>query len=71
MHDFYAHEASTGVMHIVNFWQGQMTQLSYGAGIAGPLTSLPNFAINQPHAYVLGVYFVQGHKYYSMTSGVT
>lgn len=70
MHDFHAHEVSTGVMCNVNFGQGQMTQLSPGNGIAGPLTPLPNVAINQPHKYVLGVDYVQGYKYRGMASGV-
>lgn len=67
MHDFHAHEVSTGVMCNVKLGQGQMTQLSPGNGIAGPL---PNVAINQPHKYVLGVYRVQGYKYYRLASGV-
>lgn len=70
MHDFHAHEISTGVMCNMKFGQGHMTQVSPGNGIAGPLTPLPNVAINQPHKYVLGVYCVQGYKYCRRASGV-
>lgn len=66
LRDFHAHEVSTGVKCDVNFRQGQMTQLSPGNGIAGPLTPLPNVAIHQPHKYVLDVYCVQGYKYCRM-----
>lgn len=70
LHNFHAHEVSAAGA-IVNFGQGQMTQLSLGNGIEGPHPPAPNIAVNQLHKYVFGVYYAQRHNKCRMVSGIT